>query len=585
MTSPGPRNDQPTVESPAGDPLSAKECLVCASARLYYLFSTSGYRVVRCNDCGFVFLNPQPSDADLARIYGADYFCGSGSEELRRATSELKRATARLYLGQIHRYHGPQPGRLLEIGCGQGEFLAEAEAAGWDVVGVEYSATASATARRALQRGKVFCGQLSGAPLEEEGFDLCVIADVIEHVRRPMAFLGEIHRLLKPGGTLLIGTPTLDAWSARLLGQRWMEFKAEHLTYFDRKTVQTALFKTGFHQVVIEPGWKMLSFDYVRQHFEHYPVQPFTALLPWLAKLLPAGLRRRHWRVVASGMTTFARKTAVPRRPLLSIIIPAYNEAPTFTPLVEAVLRKESPGVDTEVIIVESNSTDGTRELALRYKGHPRVKLILEDQARGKGHAVRTGLQAAAGAYILIQDADLEYDLEDYDVLLEPLVAGRESFVLGSRHGGRNIWKMRKFAGQPGLSLLLNCGHWFFTTLVNVLFWQRLRDPFTMYKVFRRDCLYGLEFECNRFDFDYELLVKLIRKGYRPVELPVNYRSRPFKEGKKVRLFRDPVTWLAALLRLRFTRVDPMSTIERNRLRARAEALPNPPTSQAGLPP
>ena len=79
-----------------------------------------------------------------------------------------------------------------------------------------------------------------------------------------------------------------------------------------------------------------------------------------------------------------------------------------------------------------------------------------------------------------------------------------------------------------------------------------------MFKVFRRDCLYALEFECNRFDFDFELLIKLIRKGCRPVELPVNYRSRSFKEGKKVRMFRDPLTWLKALARLRFAKIDPM---------------------------
>jgi hypothetical protein len=95
------------------------------------------------------------------------------------------------------------------------------------------------------------------------------------------------------------------------------------------------------------------------------------------------------------------------------------------------------------------------------------------------------------------------------------------------------------------------------------LFLQRLRDPFTMFKVFRRDCLFGLEFECNRFDFDFELLIKLLRKGYRPVELPVNYRSRSFKEGKKVRLFHDPLTWLVALARLRFVKIDPMNVVER----------------------
>jgi len=90
---------------------------------------------------------------------------------------------------------------------------------------------------------------------------------------------------------------------------------------------------------------------------------------------------------------------------------------------------------------------------------------------------------------------------------------------------------------------------------VNVVYGLRLKDPFTMYKVFRFDCLRGLKFECNRFDFDYELLIKLVRRGYRPVEIPVNYRSRSFKEGKKVDALRDPITWLRAIVKFRFQKL------------------------------
>jgi glycosyltransferase involved in cell wall biosynthesis len=247
----------------------------------------------------------------------------------------------------------------------------------------------------------------------------------------------------------------------------------------------------------------------------------------------------------------------------LSIVIPAFNEAATVGPLLDAVLKKQVPNMTIDLIVVESNSTDGTRQIVERYAHHPRVTVIFEDRPRGKGHAVRTGLKAATGDFILIQDADLEYDLEDYDVLLEPLASGREAIVLGSRHGGDAWWKMRQFESQPITSAFLNFGHWVFTTLVNVLFRQKLRDPFTMYKVFRRDCLTGLEFFCNRFDFDYELLVKLIRKGYKPIEIPVNYRSRSFKEGKKVNTIRDPLNWLRALAWLRVTKVDPMEVVSR----------------------
>ncbi len=500
-----------------------KTCHVCNGMRVYYLFSNYGHRVVRCDDCGLVFLNPQPGDDELARIHGTNNFPGGDNEAGRIVVSKAKQAAARLFLSEIRRYHGFETGRLLEVGCGDGDFLVLAEAAGWQVTGIEYSPDACKIAQQRLKNGKVSCGELQQAGLASEQFDLCVVSDVIEHDKSPLEFLREIHRLLKPGGTLMIATPSIDSWSVRFMRQNANEFKAGRLTYFDRQTIQTALFKSGFREIIIQAGQKDIN--------------------------------------AASGTMIFSRKTELRPQPVLSVVIPAFNEAKTFGTLMESLLRKDMAGLQMEIVVVESNSTDGTREVALKFQDHPKVKLILEDQPHGKGHAVRAGFKAASGDYVLIQDADLEYDLEDYDALLEHLVAGRSAFVLGSRHGGRNVLKMRQFTGQLGLSLFLNLGHWFFATLINVLFRQRLRDPFTMFKVFRRDCLSGLEFECNRFDFDFELLIKLIRKGYCPVELPVNYRSRSFKEGKKVRMWRDPLTWLVALTRLRFSKIDPMKVV------------------------
>jgi glycosyltransferase involved in cell wall biosynthesis len=244
-------------------------------------------------------------------------------------------------------------------------------------------------------------------------------------------------------------------------------------------------------------------------------------------------------------------KSAADRLPKLSVIVPAYNEAATVKILLDGLLLKEIPGMELEIIIVESSSTDGTRAVVESYRSHPRVKIIYEDRARGKGHAVRTGFAHATGDIILIQDADLEYDLADYDAVVAPIVAGKQTFVLGSRHGdgGYNI---RKFVGQPIRAFVLNSAHWGFTLLINASLGIWLRDPFTMYKVFRRDCLHGLTFTCNRFDFDWELLIKLIRAGHRPIEIPVTYRSRSFAEGKKVRIFRDPITWIWAWAKARF---------------------------------
>ncbi len=215
-----------------------------------------------------------------------------------------------------------------------------------------------------------------------------------------------------------------------------------------------------------------------------------------------------------------------------SIIVPVYNEKDTFERVMKELLAKQLPGLEKEIIVVESNSTDGTREQARSYENHPQVRVLFEERPRGKGHAVRTGLRHATGAVVLIQDADTEYDIQDYDSLLEPVASYKAPFVLGVRHGGR--WKMREFQQDKLSAGILNLGHKLFTALLNMLYRQSMCDPFTMYKVFWRDCLYGLEFQCNRFDFDHELVIKLVRKGYTPLEIPVNYRSRSFQEGKKI---------------------------------------------------
>jgi glycosyltransferase involved in cell wall biosynthesis len=234
----------------------------------------------------------------------------------------------------------------------------------------------------------------------------------------------------------------------------------------------------------------------------------------------------------------------------VSVIVPVFNEITTVRPALDALIAKRSDGYAYHLVIVESNSTDGSRDVVLSYRDLPSVTVILEEAPKGKGHAVRAGLAAATGDIIMIQDADLEYDLADYEKLLAPIAAGEYAFVLGSRHTKKG-WAIRKFTDQKFHALVLNLAHWTFTLMINASLGVWLNDPFTMYKVFRRDCIKGLTFECNRFDFDWELLIKLVRKGYRPIEIPVSYHSRSFKEGKKVSMFRDPVTWMRALVKYR----------------------------------
>jgi hypothetical protein len=251
------------------------------------------------------------------------------------------------------------------------------------------------------------------------------------------------------------------------------------------------------------------------------------------------------------------RGSAAPVTRTCSILVPVFNEKDTFPELMRTLLAKrlDHLGLEREIILIESNSSDGTRELVAGFEATPGVRVLYQDRPRGKGHAVRAGLGLATGDFVLIQDADLEYDLNDYDALLEPLLSNRAAFVLGCRHGGR--FRMRRFPRQRLLGEVLNVAHVLLAGLINVLYGQNMKDPFTMFKVFRRDCLYGLEFECNGFDFDHELVIKLVLKGYRPLEIPVNYWARSFSQGKKIRLFRDPPALIAADLKYRLQRLRP----------------------------
>jgi hypothetical protein len=161
----------------------------------------------------------------------------------------------------------------------------------------------------------------------------------------------------------------------------------------------------------------------------------------------------------------------------------------------------------------------------------------------------------ANGEIILIQDGDLEYQISDYPRLLDPILAGEVDFVLGCRHvRGQRI---RDVPDQPVKGFLLNAAHWAFTALFDLTYRVWLRDPFTMFKVFRAECIEGLPLEANRFDFDWELLGKLVRRGYKPIEVPITYQARSFHQGKKVRLFADPPTWVRACFRYRFSPIPP----------------------------
>jgi len=230
----------------------------------------------------------------------------------------------------------------------------------------------------------------------------------------------------------------------------------------------------------------------------------------------------------------------------VSIVVPVFNESATVNELLKRVITAPLPaGMSREIVIVESNSTDGTRGLVQDFmKKNPstpdvELKLVLEEKPSGKGHAVRAGFKGATGDIIIIQDGDLEYDVNEYPILVQPIVDGRTHVVVGSRHLSAGSWKIRKFDQTPIRAAIYNFAGIFFHGYFNLMFWSKVTDPTTMFKVFRRDCLKRITLRGDRFEFDLELLGKLILAGYVPYEVPVSYNSRGIEQGKKIRFFQD----------------------------------------------
>jgi glycosyltransferase involved in cell wall biosynthesis len=222
--------------------------------------------------------------------------------------------------------------------------------------------------------------------------------------------------------------------------------------------------------------------------------------------------------------------------PLLSVVIAAYNEVRTIEQLIAAV---QAVDIEKEIIAVDDYSSDGTRdrlkEIA-RTQG-PGVRVLYHDRNQGKGAALRTGLSAARGTYVVIQDADLEYHPSEYPKLLRPLVEGRADVVYGSRFSGSNEHRVLYFWHAMGNRLL---------TLVSNMFTNlNLTDMETGYKAFRRDVICNIEIEENRFGFEPEITAKVARfrlngAPLRIYEVGISYYGRTYEEGKKI-------TWIDGL--------------------------------------
>jgi SAM-dependent methyltransferase len=307
-------NDAPAPPRARGPRLA--RCPVCRAESFTPRAEIQEVAIEACDDCGLLVQNPQPSEDQLAAIYGSNYFIGSSeNDRLAPQFDVVKRATASLQLDEIAAYlnrRGRAADRLslLEVGCGRGNMLLEARSRGYRIHGQEFSTDAARIANRKLGADIVRIGAVGEKTFPEQSFDVCILADVIEHLRDPADFLQKIFLVLKPGAIVFMATPSTDSWSARLLGWNWMEYKPEHLFYFNPATITRLLQNAGFDDIGISSGRKVLTPDYMIGHFEKYPVPVFTRLLSVLRALVPAALLRQPLSLTPSGINVLATKPA-----------------------------------------------------------------------------------------------------------------------------------------------------------------------------------------------------------------------------------------------------------------------------------
>lgn len=272
-----------------------------------------------CAACGVVRLDPFPTPEEIRAIYGAGYFDAWGMQgAAREAVRAMKCATFRRRLRELG---GDGRGKtLLDVGCALGFLLHAARDEGYEPHGVELSAYAAREAEKDFP-GRVVCGTLEEARLPDARFDVVVLSDLIEHIPEPRAFLGEVRRVLRPGGRLLIVTPDIGSVSARVMGRRWFHRKIEHVHYYTRHSLGNLLRREGFRPSRVAGGTKALSVAYLASQFRVYRLPAVTPAMNLLARLLPASLAARPlwWPTGELVMTAVKTKSRV-QSPMSKVI-------------------------------------------------------------------------------------------------------------------------------------------------------------------------------------------------------------------------------------------------------------------------
>jgi Glycosyl transferase family 2 len=514
-------------------------CPVCRSDAERYLFHERGARFVQCRSCDTVFVNPPARELrNYFDVHAAGEATIEDRQHVRKGMNDVLR-----YATDVHRMHrGHLPARVVLAGhmpdnLSISDDLSAAPSTHIDAVRLTHEETLRLVHEADVSPIVAAIG---------EDADLVVLNHLLEACPRASDVVAALAARLPSQALLVVVYSNTASLPGRFLRRHWRRFFHWKAVYFNSENLRGMVERAGL-RLVRQSG--MITSYTVTRALDLVLPGTQAASLGRRVGLGAATLRAP----TGTYVSIFERGDELKVGELLSVVVPVFNEAAYVRGVLDELLARRFV-IPHEIIVVESNSTDGTREIVQSYEGRPGLRIVYEDRPRGKGSAVRRGLAAATGTIMLIQDADFEYDLEDYDALLEPILQRRTSFVLGSRSLGLDDWKVRRFARSRVKGVLMNVAQLGFARIFNVLYQQRVTDVATMFKVFRRECIQGAEFVAERFNFDIELACTIVMNGYSPMEVPVNYVARGFDEGKKVEFLRDFFPVVLMFFRCRFRR-------------------------------
>lgn len=490
--------------------------------------SLGNSRIVKCRDCGFVYLDPKPEAKLLLELYS------KMQDNLYLSEEEGRRRSARVFLTKISRFKSK--GKLLDVGSSAGILLDEAKKLGWEVYGVELSSWAVQHAKEKFNL-EIFLGELKEARFPDDYFDIVIMEDSIEHFSDPTSYLIEAKRILRPDGLICISTPDIGSILSKIIGKSWWGIKQSHLIYFNKPTISKILNDVGFKTLGFSSHTRFFSLSYLLLKLTgsfktKSKIKNFLGKVPFAGRIIfriNLGDQLEVYAGKKRDLSFFMAKTGsngiMENKMKTIVVLPAYNAAKTL----EITVRDIPKNIIDDVILVDDASRDNTAEIAQKLG----LKVFVHTRNSGYGANQKTCYTKAleAGAEIIIMvHPDYQYDPTVIPELIKPILNKEADAVFGSRmmkggalDGGMPLWK-------HNVNILL-------TALENVILGTYLSEYHSGFRAYSAKYLKSVNFmaNSNHFVFDTEIIVQGVLHNLKIEEVPIH--TRYFEEASTIKLF------------------------------------------------